>query len=160
MTAIVSDSTTIIVLLNIDRVDILSNIFSKIYIPVKVYDEIVIDEKIILNDSFFIKKKIKDKILQKLLLKRLDAGESEAIVLSREMNLSLIIDEKKGRKVARNMGINIFGLIGLLIINYKNGELSSQETINVFLEAKKVGFRVGTKLEDDFLRIISEYPLR
>ena len=159
MNAIVSDSTTIIVLLNIDRVDILSNIFNKIYIPVKVYDEIVIDEKIILDDSFFIKKEIKDKSLQKLLLKRLDAGESEAIVLSGEMNLSLIIDEKKGRKVARNMGINIFGLIGLLIINYKNGQLSSQETVNIFFEAKKAGFRVGTKLEDDFLQIVSEYPL-
>ena len=159
MTAIVSDSTTIIILLNIDRVDILSNIFNKVYIPVKVYDEIVIDEKIILDDNFFIKKEIKDKSLQKLLLKRLDAGESEAIVLSGEMNLSLIIDEKKGRKVARNMGINIFGLIGLLIINYKNGQLSSQEAVALFFEAKKAGFRVSTKLEDDFLQIVSEYPL-
>ncbi len=159
MTAIVSDSTTIIVLLNIDRMDILSNIFNKVYIPVKVYEEIVIDEKIILKESFFIKKEIKDRGLQKLLLKRLDAGESEAIVLSREMNLSLIIDEKKGRRVAREMGINLFGLIGLLLINYKNGQLSSQETVTVFFEAKKAGFRVGTKLEDDFLQIVSEYPL-
>ena len=159
MNGIVSDSTTIIVLLNIDQVNILSNIFNKVYIPVKVYDEIVIDEKIILDDSFFIKKEINDRGLQKLLLKRLDAGESEAIVLSKEMNLSLIIDEKKGRKVARNLGINIFGLIGLLIINYKNGQLSSRETVDVFYRAKKAGFRVGTKLEDDFLLIVSEYPL-
>ena len=58
MNGIVSDSTTIIVLLNIDQVNILSNIFNKVYIPVKVYDEIVIDEKIILDDSFFIKREI------------------------------------------------------------------------------------------------------
>ena len=69
MTAIVSDSTTIIVLLNIGRVDILGNIFNKIYIPVKVYEEIMADEEIILDDSFFIKKEIKDRSLQELLLK-------------------------------------------------------------------------------------------
>jgi len=159
VTAIVSDSTTIIVLLNIGRVDILGNIFNKIYIPVKVYEEIMADEEIILDDSFFIKKEIKDRSLQELLLKSLDAGESEVIVLSREMNLPLIIDEKKGRKVATNMGINIFGLIGLLIINYRNGYMSSRESVDVYYKAKKAGFRVGTKLEDDFLQIVSEYPL-
>ena len=89
----------------------------------------------------------------------MDVGESEVIVLSREMNLPLIIDEKKGRKVATNMGINIFGLIGLLIINYRNGYMSSRESVDVYYKAKKAGFRVGTKLEDDFLQIVSEYPL-
>ncbi|MEA3456150.1 MAG: hypothetical protein U9R26_06555 [Campylobacterota bacterium] len=159
MTVIVSDSTTIIVLLNIERMDILSNIFHKVYIPHKVYNEITIDEKIVLDDDLFVKKEIKEKALYRLLLKSLDAGESEAIALSKEMNLSLIIDEKKGRKVASNLGINIFGLIGLLILNYKNGHLCSQETVDVFYMAKKAGFRVGVKLENDFLLIVSKYPL-
>jgi predicted nucleic acid-binding protein len=137
---IISDSTTIITLLNIGRLDILKNIFSAIYIPPKVYQEITVKEKIALDKEFFIQKEIKDKKLYKL--------------LSKELNLSLIIDEKKGRKVASIMGINIFGFIGLLIINYKKGFLSKNEAIKVFNSAKEQGFRVGKNLENDFLKLL------
>ena len=154
MKLIVSDSTTIITLLNIDRLNVLSNVFSQVYIPLKVYEEIVIDEYIVLDKDFFIAKEIVDKKLFKLLTRSLDAGESEAIVLAKEMELSLIIDEKKGRKIASNLGINIFGFIGLLIINYKNGLLSREETLDIFYKAKNQGFRVGIKLENEFLELI------
>ena len=156
MNVIVSDSTTIITLLNIDRVDILKNVFTKVYLPLRVYDEIVIEENIKLDKKFFIQKEIKDKEFYSILLKSLDSGECEAIILAQEMNLSLIIDEKKGRKIAHNLGINIFGFIGLLILNYKNNFLSQKEVIDVFYQAKKEGFRVSKKLEKDFLEIVSQ----
>jgi len=156
MKLIISDSTTIITLLNIDRLDVLTNIFSLVYIPKRVYEEIVIDEQIILNENFFIIKEIKDKKLYKLLSKSLDAGECEAIVLAKEMGLSLIIDEKKGRKIAYNLGINIFGFIGLLVLNCKNGLLTQEETIGIFYKAKEQGFRVGFRLENEFLELITK----
>ena len=155
MKLIISDSTTIITLLNINRIDVLKNIFSCIYIPNNVYEEITIKEKITLDKEFFITKDIKDKKLYKLLLKSLDKGEAQAIVLAKELNLSLIIDEKKGRKIATIMGINIFGFIGLLLINYKNKMLSKEDTINIFNQAKKQGFRVSKKLENDFLKLLN-----
>lgn len=74
MKLIISDSTTIITLLNIDRLDVLSNIFSLVYIPQKVYDEIVIGEQISLDETFFVVKEIADKELYELLFKSLDAG--------------------------------------------------------------------------------------
>ena len=151
MKLIISDSTTIITLLNIERLDVLTNVFSLVYLPKKVYDEIVIEEDIVLDRDFFVVKEIKDKKLYHLLSKSLDAGECEAIILAKEMELSLIIDEKKGRKIASNMGINIFGFIGLLILNYKNGLLSKEDTEEVFYRAKEQGFRVGMRLENEFL---------
>ncbi len=154
MKVIVSDSTTIITLLNIDRFDVLHNIFSAVYIPQKVYDEIVIDEQIVLDETFFVPKEIIDQKLYELLFRSLDAGESEAIVLAREMGLSLIIDEKKGRKIASNLGVTIFGFIGLLILSYKNGLLTKEDTLDVFYKAKEQGFRVGAGLEDEFLVLI------
>ncbi len=154
MTLIISDSTTIITLLNIDRLDVLKNIFSLVYIPQKVYEEVVIEEKIILDKEFFVVKEISDKNLYTLLSKSLDAGECEAIVLAKEMELSLIIDEKKGRKIASNLGINIFGFIGLLILNYKNRLLTKEDTLDVFYKAKEQGFRVGIRLENEFLKLI------
>ena len=154
MKLIISDSTTIITLLNIDRLDVLGNIFSLVYVPKKVYEEIVIDEQIVLDEAFFVIKEIEDTKLYRLLLKSLDEGESEAIVLAKEMELSLIIDEKKGRKIASNLGINIFGFIGLLILNYKNGLLTQEDTLDIFYKAKEQGFRVGMRLEREFLGLI------
>lgn len=154
MKLIISDSTTIITLLNIDRLDVLTNIFSLVYIPQKVYDEIVINEQISLNGTFFVVKEIVDKKLYELLFKSLDSGECEAIVLAKEMELSLIIDEKKGRKIASNLGINIFGFIGLLILNYKNELLTKEDILDVFYKAKEQDFRVGMKLENEFLKLI------
>jgi predicted nucleic acid-binding protein len=151
---IISDSTTVITLLNIDRLDILTNLFSLVYLPQMVYDEVVIEEQIVIDESFFVVKKIEDKKLYKILSKSLDAGECEAIVLAKEMDLSLIIDEKKGRKIASNFGINIFGFIGLLILNYKNGLLSREDTVDVFYRAKEQGFRVGIRLESEFLKLV------
>ena len=155
MKLIISDSTTIITLLNIDRLDVLTNIFSCVYIPKRVYEEIVIEEQIVLDEDFFVIKEIEDKKLYKLLSKSLDTGECEAIVLAKEMGLSLIIDEKKGRKIASNLGINIFGFIGLLVLNYKNELLTQKDTMDVFYRAKKQGFRVGLRLENEFLGLIA-----
>ncbi len=154
MKLIISDSTTVITLLNIGRLDVLKNIFSLVYIPQKVYEEVVIEEKIVLDKEFFIVKKIKDKNLYTLLSKSLDAGECEAIVLAKEMELSLIIDEKKGRKIASNLGVNIFGFIGLLVLNYKKEMLTKEDTLDVFYKAKEQGFRVGMRLENEFLALI------
>lgn len=154
MNLIVSDSTTIITLLNIERVDILKNIFDEVYIPTKVYDEVVVEENVTLESSFFIKKEIKDRALYKLLSRSLDAGESEAIVLAKEMKLSLIIDEKKGRKIANNMGINIMGFLGVLLLNHKKKCLLEDEIIEIYYRAKKASFRVSKRLEEQFLTLL------
>ena len=154
MNLIVSDSTTIITLLNIKRIDILENIFHEVYIPVKVYDEIVIEEDIILESSFFIKKEIENNALYKLLSRSLDAGESEAIVLAKEMKLSLIIDEKKGRKIANNMGVNIMGFLGILLLNHKKKCLQEDEILEVYYLAKEASFRVSERLEEQFLTLL------
>lgn len=154
MKLIVSDSTTIITLLSIERTDILEKLFDKVYIPEKVYDEVVIKEDIILKSSFFIKKEIKDKVLYKLLLRSLDSGECEAIVLAKEMKLVLIIDEKKGRKIASNMGINIMGFLGLLLLSHKKKYLLEDEILEVYYSAKEANFRVSRRLEEQFFTLL------
>lgn len=154
MKCIVSDSTILITLLNIERLDILTKVFDTVYIPSKVYDEVVIDEEILLPNPFFKKRKIGDKLLYRLLTKSLDAGESEAIVLAQELSLPLMIDEKKGRKIAANMGINIIGLLGVLLLNHQKGHFSSEEILHLYHQAKEADFRVSQKLEKQFMSLL------
>ncbi|VAW69072.1 hypothetical protein MNBD_GAMMA09-1490 [hydrothermal vent metagenome] len=50
------------------------------------------------------------------LLKTIDIGESEAIILAQEMGAQLLImDERKGRAVVNSYNIKTTGILGLLI---------------------------------------------
>ena len=158
MQSIVSDTTTLIILGKLGRYDLLENIFSKIYIPQEVMKEVNIKsdgvyEKIEQN-SLFETKEISDMALFSLLDGILDKGESEAIVLAKELSLILLIDEKKGRGIAKNMGLDIIGLLGILILNVKKSLISNREALVILEEIKGLKFRISQKLEESFLNII------
>jgi len=62
----------------------------------------------------------------------------------------LIIDERKGRKIALNQGLKIVGVLGILIENYKQGLISFKEAKIYFLLFKEQGLRVSDELERVF----------
>jgi len=147
---VVSDSTTLIILYDLNKLEYLKNLFLTIYIPNKVYEEISYKKNIKL--PYFIKVcKPKDKKIIEELKYLLDEGESEAIALSIEKNIPLIIDEKKGRKVALNLNIQILGLLGILYLNIKKNFLTKEEVENFLKNAKKSGYRISQKLINDML---------
>jgi predicted nucleic acid-binding protein len=79
----------------------------------------------------------------------LDIGEASSIALSLETKDSvLIIDERKGRKVASSLNIKIIGTIGILILAHKKGLI--KDLITVILKLVNSGFR----LSDDLLNSI------
>lgn len=51
----------------------------------------------------------KDFNLVKALRLIVDEGEAEAIALAMELNLPLLIDNRKGRKVAEKLGLKFIG---------------------------------------------------
>ena len=103
---VVSNSTPLIHLAKIDRLDLLKEFFGEIFIPEAVYRECVLEGKGS-EDSELIEKadwikvvRIKDETLKKSLMLELDKGESEAIVLALEMNSELLlIDDYEGKKL-------------------------------------------------------------
>jgi len=130
----------------------------KIVIPIEVYEEISIEEK----DKRFLDAEIETRSLEvmtyenKLLFNELnillDKGESASIALALEKNLPLIIDEKKGRSVAQNMGIEIIGLIGVLRFLYRNGKITKKRTEEILEKLNNSSFRVSKKLVDMVLK--------
>jgi len=125
---VVSDTTAITHLAKIGALNILHQLYTTIYIPDAVYVELTSHG--LKNPGSYeaqtypwIKRvSVKDKPLVDTLLKTLDAGESEAIALAKQMNADLlIIDEKLGRGHAKKMEITIVGMVGVLLSAKKKG---------------------------------------
>ncbi len=142
---VISDSTTLIILFDLDRMELLSNLFSQILIPEVVYREISVKHDIVLPE-FIEVVSVKENETLNLLKQLLDEGESEAIALALERKSKLIIDEKKGRKIAMRQGLEIIGLLGIVYLNIKNRHISQKNAKRFLDEALEHGYRINVKL--------------
>ena len=133
---VVSDTTPLISLLKINRIDLLERLFGEVFIPKAVFDELTVDERFrleadqIRQEKFIIVKSVNNPESANILKRAtgLDQGESEAIVLTDELKADLLLmDEAKGRNVSAQMGIGIMGTIGVLMAAYEEKELTSDE---------------------------------
>ena len=120
MPKVVSNTTPIISLLKLSRLDILKELYSEITIPFAVFQEIETGKnkgyyKDLSKINWINIVKIQDNQALKYFLD-LDAGESEAIILATELGADLIIiDEKLGRFYAKHADLKVTGTIGILI---------------------------------------------
>jgi len=162
---IVADTTPLISLMKVGRLGLIHDLFGEILIPNAVYEELTDnprfpEESKQIKQSQFIKKtKIEDTRAVDLLKRSsgLDAGESEAIVLSDSMKASLLLmDEMKGRRVARRMGIHLMGTIGILTIAYKAELMTRADVLNCVEILKTEGRHISNELYDQLILKISE----
>ena len=87
----------------------------------------------------------------------LDTGESEAIVLSDSLSVSLLLmDEAKGRQVAMQMGIRIMGTIGMLLAAYKEELLSKEEILHCIEILKTTGRHISERLYKQLMEKMSD----
>lgn len=154
---VVSDTTPIISLIKINRLDLLQKFFGEICIPEAVYRELTANvafknEADIVKASDFLKpSSVQNRKALEVLQAAggLDDGESEAIILADELHSdALIINERKGRKVAQKLGIQITGTIGIMIQAHAENMISSDE-IKMYLEQLK---NSNIRLSDSLIR--------
>ena len=120
--AVVSDSSPLIALGRIGRIDLLQEVFGTLIVPDAVWNEVVeagierIGAIEILNADWIKRQSVQDTRLVSLLRQDLGAGEAETIVLAKECGADLILmDERFGRSAAKSLGLTVVGLIGVLI---------------------------------------------
>jgi predicted nucleic acid-binding protein len=108
---IIADTSCLILLSKIRRLDLLCTLFDTITVTTEVADEF--SEPL---PTWIIVKDVIDKKRQQILFLELDKGESSAIALALENETSLLlIDERKGRGIAQKLGLNITGTLGVLL---------------------------------------------
>lgn len=100
---VISDTTPLISLLKINRIDLLEKLFGDVLIPQAVFEELTIDERFqlevdqIRQKKFIVVKPVNNPESANILKRAtgLDQGESEAIVLTDELKADLLIDNVK-----------------------------------------------------------------
>ena len=152
MRKVISNSSPIIHLAKIGKLDFLKEYFQTIIIPEAVYRECIIegnerDEVKLIKQATWIKVvKVKEQTLVKLLAVSLDIGESEVIALSIETGADLILlDDSEAREAARLYGFKITGTLGILLKAKKDGKINSLKMM--LIQLKETGFWIDDDLQ-------------
>ena len=147
---VVSDTSCLIVLSKIGKLDILRKLYSEIIITPEIANEFG-DEL----PTWISEISVTDVQKQKILEIEVDRGEASAIALSIEINADLIIvDDFKARKVSKHLGLTITGTLGVLV-KARNSDLFPSIK-PVIEDLNNTNFRVSTELIEEMLRASNE----
>ena len=145
MSVVIADASCLILLTNLDKLDILAKIYGEVWITEAVRAEygLPLPPFISLHDPT-------DQLTLNSLLQSLDLGEASSIALAIEHpGCRIIIDEKKGRRVALSMGLNLTGTLGVLTEAAKINLIKIDSQVVEMLEL--VGFHLSNELKREFL---------
>lgn len=151
---VVSDTSPLLNLAAISRLDLLQAVYGQVLIPPTVAHELTrygvsIPTWVVIENAH-------NRQAVASLLAQLDPGESEAIVLAEEIHASLIlIDERKGSKVAVARGLKTIGLLGVLGEAKVRGFIPACAPILDEM-VRVAGFRLGPGIRQRFLTAIGE----
>ena len=158
---VVSNATPLIAMAMADRFDLLRSIFGRIYIPPGVYEEVVEEggERFgameVRQAAWIQVIEAKDKLAIEVLEDDLGKGESETIVLAREMQADwVLVDERLARRKLELLHVPTIGTLGILL---KAKELGLLHTIGPEVDKLRArGFRLGKQAYEDVLKMAGE----
>lgn len=158
---VVCDSTVLIALAKVGKINLLKEIFKKVYIPDAVFSEVVIrgkgkpGVKEVANATWIHKKTVKDQQTADMLSAEIGRGEAEVLMLGRELSAEwLIIDDERARVAATSAGFQIIGLAGILLLAKQLKLIPSTKLL--LDELKDKNFRLSDKIYKEVLKKAGE----
>ncbi|HEV7350368.1 DUF3368 domain-containing protein [Telluribacter sp.] len=124
---VIADSGPIFSLAIIDKLEILDALFDTIFIPNAVWEELTKDKTTDHYQRIAVYFEGKVKLISSFneLTFVMDYGESESVILYKELNADfLLIDDKKARAIAENFNIQCIGTIGILSTAREKGMIA------------------------------------
>ena len=152
---VVSDTTPLISLMKASKLDVLQQLFGEVLIPTAVFDELTSNESFqeeaqqIRNCSFIRVVSVSETKAVDVLRRStgLDLGESEAIVFADDNNANvLLMDEAKGRQVAKAMGLFIMGTVGVLLAAFDEKILSAEDVKDALQRLRQANRKISDSL--------------
>ena len=159
---VISDTTPIISLLKANHLEVLQGLYGNVLIPKAVYREltenpIYSEEAKTIKVLDFLKMVPVENVKSVNVLRSvtgLDAGESEALIMYDEQNADLLLmDEHKGRRVAKQLNVRYIGTVGILMLAYDKGLIQSSDVklcLDMMLDS-------GIRLDEKLCNIVLEH---
>lgn len=149
MADVVTNSSCLIGLERIQQLELLSKVFPSIVIPEAVQQETGFQA------AFLKVHAVQNRSLVAILKTQVDDGEAEAIALAQEISATyLILDDGKARKLAKNLGLQIIGTVGVLL---RAKQLRFIPVVKPLLDALILSnFRISDELVQTALQLAEE----
>lgn len=81
----------------------------------------------------------------------------KAIQLALETGLPLLIEEEAGRQVARQLGLQFSGVVGQILLAFRNGLLPAAEAAEMLDELLHSG-RINRKIHEGSMNVVRGKP--
>ena len=151
---VVSDTSPLTALLTVNRSDVLPQLFAEVVVPRAVWDELRRSHADL--PAWLKVREVTDAQETARLANLLDQGEAEAIELAKELRADLLlIDERKGRRLAAEEGVPVIGLLGVVLLAKRRGLIPSARALMEALRTE-AGAYLSDELLDMALRSVGE----
>tara|TARA_Y100000310_G_scaffold164768_1_gene164533 strand:- start:1387 stop:1869 length:483 start_codon:yes stop_codon:yes gene_type:complete len=153
---VVSNTSTLIFLAKLDAYNLAKNRFPEILVPKQVLEEIFVKPTPEINI-------IKDNLttfLQEIEVKNikdlpLGDGERSAISYCLQNKYKLFLsDDKKARRIARSLGLETVGILGILLWNLENKKINKIKFMNLFNNLIKKKYYISSDLYSRIMELI------
>lgn len=151
---VVADSSCLIGLSQVDLFELLRELFLEVYIPEAVYEEVVAEGRgeagsaeteSAVRGGWLSTRAVKDEMAVNALKTTLGRGESEVIILCKELGADYaLMDERTARFRAELMHVKTIGVLGLLDLAIEMG--FSIDKHYIVKRLRKAGFRISDRL--------------
>jgi predicted nucleic acid-binding protein len=161
---VVSDSSPLIALARIGHLDLLRELYGEVTVPQGVVQEVTSNgagrpgAKEVSTAQWIVTVEVESRQFVRSLRRDLGKGEAEAIASAVESEADLlIVDDLLARQVARTLGLNVVGTVGVLLEARQKGLFSQiKPCLDDLIEV--AGFRVGGELYARVLQEVGELP--
>ena len=151
---VVSDTSPLTALLTVGEENLLPKLFTEVIIPEAVQVELLRNHARL--PDWLRVAHVHNPARVDEYSKTVDAGEAEAIELAQELHADrLLIDERKGRKLAVQEGVAVIGLLGVVLLAKRKGLIPSARTLLQRLD-KEAGMYLSSDISNQALKTVGE----
>lgn len=161
---IVADAGPLIAFSRIGRLGLLGQVVGELVVPEAVYDDVGVKGKgrsgaeQVEHAHWIRRRGIADLGAAAPFPPDLGRGEREAIVLAKNERAHLLVDDRRARAVAQELGIEVFGTLRVLAEAKRRGFVA--EVLPILQELRAVGYWIHEeRVVRPFLREIGEEPM-
>jgi predicted nucleic acid-binding protein len=157
---VVSNTSPILNLALIDRLALMRDQFTNVTIPKRVLEELRVGENLpgskkildALDAKWLQVEEVQDSAMLRILKRELDAGEAEAMALALKNSAKwVLLDESEARRIAKNLGLKVTGVLGILLRACRQKRIPSLRTEMERLR-ENAGFYISGHLFKDLLK--------